>query len=96
MEVSVRPLWVNSGRRDELRECPLYPQKRTLPQRKQMSALCHKRTYAVQQRTSLLDRLIGGARETQIRLDRSRPKSCRVVSRHQEKQEPMDCDVHSP
>jgi len=31
-----------------------------------------------------------------VRLDRRRPKFCRVVSRLQEKQEPMDCDVHSP
>jgi hypothetical protein len=33
-------------------QCPLYPQKRTLIERVRMSALCHKRTHAVQQKPS--------------------------------------------
>jgi len=37
------------GHRDGSAECPLYPQKRTLVERLGMSALCHKRTHAVQQ-----------------------------------------------
>jgi len=45
MEVSVRPLWVNSGHRDELRQCPLHPQKRTSFGTVVTSALCHKRTF---------------------------------------------------
>src|SRR5262249_11341648 len=38
------PLWVISGHSCAVRRCLLYPQKRTLPQRKQMSALCQKQT----------------------------------------------------
>ena len=41
--------WVISGHFVEIRRCPLYPQKRTLAERIGMSALCQKRTYAVQQ-----------------------------------------------
>ena len=41
-----------SGHSDELRQCPLYPQKRTLIEQVEMSALCQKRTYALQQKSS--------------------------------------------
>src|SRR5215472_14650274 len=34
------------GHRDKLKQCPLYPQKRTLIYRVGMSALCQKRTCA--------------------------------------------------
>src|SRR5262249_51808779 len=37
------------------RLCPLYPRKRTLSEAMGMSALCHKPTYAVQQRVPLFD-----------------------------------------
>src|SRR5262249_43823560 len=37
-------LWVNNGHRDELKECPLYPRKRTSIGPSAMSALCQKRT----------------------------------------------------
>src|SRR5262249_53531339 len=40
------PLWVISGHRGKLKECPLYPQKRTLVERVGMSAFCQKRTSA--------------------------------------------------
>src|SRR6516225_4780637 len=46
---SQRPLWVKSRHRGELRECPRYPQKRTSELSRGMSALCQKRTYALQQ-----------------------------------------------
>ena len=42
-------LWVKSGHRGMSAQCLLYPQKRTLPTRRGMSALCQKRTHAVQQ-----------------------------------------------
>jgi hypothetical protein len=42
--------------------CPLYPQKRTNRKRFDMSALCQKRTYALQQFAALFDCLVG-ARE---------------------------------
>src|SRR5215471_9600561 len=38
--------------------CPLYPQKRTLVEPVGMSALCQKRTYALQQRF-LFDHVVG-------------------------------------
>jgi hypothetical protein len=43
------PLWVKSGRRATLEQCPLCAQKRTLVQRHPMSAKCQKRTHALQQ-----------------------------------------------
>src|SRR6516162_5561665 len=46
---NVRFGWVKSGHSSASAPCPLYPRKRTLPQRKQLSALCQKQTYAVQQ-----------------------------------------------
>jgi hypothetical protein len=47
------PLWVRSGHRGWLKECPLYPQKQTLIERVGMSALCQKRTLAVQENSDL-------------------------------------------
>ena len=38
------PLWVKSGHSAMSVWCPLYPQKRTLVERVEMSALCQKRT----------------------------------------------------
>jgi hypothetical protein len=38
------PLWVKSGHCAVWNPCPLYPQKRTLVVRVEMSALCQKRT----------------------------------------------------
>src|SRR5262249_16073089 len=43
------PLWVKSGHQRHVDPCPLYPQKRTLVKCVGMSALCQKRTHAVQQ-----------------------------------------------
>jgi len=53
------PLWVKSGHRRKSGQCPLYPQKQTLELSRVMSALCQKRTYAVQQSSSLFDHLVG-------------------------------------
>ena len=52
------PLWVKSRHRKGSTECPLYPQKRTLVERVGMSALCQKRTHAVQQAAWPFDRLV--------------------------------------
>ena|SRR6516164_9260452 len=41
------PLWVISGHCAVSGQCPLYPQKQTLELSLEMSALCHKRTYAL-------------------------------------------------
>jgi len=41
--------------------CPLYLQKRTLEPSRGMSALCHERTHAPQQKASLFDDLIGNS-----------------------------------
>src|SRR5262249_4924676 len=46
------PLWVKSRHRSASASCPLYPQKRTWISRAVMSALCQKRTHAVQQKTA--------------------------------------------
>src|SRR5262249_43464478 len=43
------PLWVISGHFGKSDRCALYPQKRTSWSGIAMSALCQKRTYAVQQ-----------------------------------------------
>jgi len=43
------PLWVKSGHRSMSASCPLYPRKRTFIERVGMSALCQKRTHALQQ-----------------------------------------------
>src|SRR5262249_19899413 len=40
------------------------PPKADMVERVVMSALCHKRTYAVQQRTSLFDHLVGGGEQS--------------------------------
>ena len=45
------PLWVKSGHRGQLKQCLLYPQKQTLELSRAMSALCQKRTHAVQHKT---------------------------------------------
>src|SRR6516225_9992832 len=52
------PLWVKSGHRGRLKECPLYPQKRTSELSRVMSALCQKRTLA-----TLFDQLVGAAEQ---------------------------------
>src|SRR6516225_1763034 len=52
------PLWVKSRYQRTFRQCPLYPQKRTSELSRGMSALCHKRTHAVQQLGLLLDHLV--------------------------------------
>src|SRR5215467_14192494 len=57
------PLWVKSRHQRTFRQCPLYPQKRTLVERVVMSALCQKRTHAVQQLRLLLDHLIGASEQ---------------------------------
>ena len=40
------PFWVKSRHHGLKSQCPLYPQKRTLPADNWMSALCQKRTLA--------------------------------------------------
>ena len=42
---------------------PLFTQQRTSPRYFGMSVSCHKRTHALQQRTSLLDHLVGAAEQ---------------------------------
>ena len=61
------PLWVKSGHRALFGLCPLYPRKRTSRDTTGMSALCQKRTYALQQKSPLFDHLVG-AREQGRRL----------------------------
>jgi hypothetical protein len=39
----------------DIGQCPLYPQKQTLPQRKQMSALCQKQTFCAAADWALFD-----------------------------------------
>src|SRR6516225_6784672 len=51
-------LWVNNGHQGCVKQCPLYTGKRTLVERVGMSALCHKRTLAAQQKP-LFDHLVG-------------------------------------
>src|SRR5262249_11317950 len=48
------------SQRSVMRErCPLYPRKRTNGRHVGMSASCHKRTHAVQQKSSLIDHPVG-------------------------------------
>ena len=53
------PLWVKSGHWGASEQCPLYLQKRTLELSHETTALCQKQTYAMQQKTSLFDHLVG-------------------------------------
>ena len=46
--------------------CPLYPQKRTLVERVAMSALCQKRTHALQQKTLLFDHLVSDQQQVMV------------------------------
>ena len=39
--------------------CPLYPRKRTSERSREMSALGHKQTHALQQTAALFDHLVG-------------------------------------
>ena len=56
-------------RRAEL--CPLYPQKRTWIGTAVMSALCQKRTHALQQKGLLFDQLVGARVQDEKEADRS-------------------------
>src|SRR5262245_37875637 len=56
-EVGRCPLWVRSGHCGVSGQFPLYSQKRTSLSAIAMSALCQKRTYALQQK-SLFDQLV--------------------------------------
>ena len=51
--------------------CPLYPQKRTWIGTAVMSALCQKRTHALQQKGLLFDRLVGARVQDEKEADRS-------------------------
>src|SRR5262245_21875193 len=53
------PLWVKRRHRRAFGRCPLYPQKQTSLAAMVMSALCQKRTYAVQLNNRLFDHPIG-------------------------------------
>src|SRR5262249_41448768 len=57
------PLWVRSGHHPSFCLCPLYPRKRTNSGHLGMSALCQKRTYAVQQTEALFDQLVGAGEQ---------------------------------
>src|SRR6516164_2077453 len=58
----VRRVYDRFGSKAEKRDlsirCPLYPRKRTLSDATGMSALCQKRTFALQQIASLFDHLV--------------------------------------
>jgi hypothetical protein len=45
---------------EAFRQCPLYPQKQTLIEGVEMSALCQKRTLDVAIKIDLFDHLVGG------------------------------------
>src|SRR6516225_7388613 len=49
------PLWVRSRHSRTRFGCPLYPRKRTLIERVGKSALCQKRTHALQQNCVLIN-----------------------------------------
>src|SRR5262249_13954170 len=57
------PLWVKSGHSAVSEQCPLYPQKRTLVECVEMSALCQKRTNAPQQLTPRLGQVLPDFRQ---------------------------------
>src|SRR5262249_33901335 len=65
------PLWVKSAHRGAYNQCLLYPQKRTLIERVGMSALCQKRTHALQQSEAGMGNKtrLGIGRSAGIRLD---------------------------
>src|SRR6516165_5656945 len=66
------PLWVKSRHRSTSASCPLYPRKRTFVERVRMSALCQKRTHALQQTVSLFDHVIGALPQEQRHVEAER------------------------
>src|SRR5262245_32566365 len=57
------PLWVRSRRSVITEPCPLYPRKRTSSGYLGMSALCQKRTFALQQIARLFDHLVSAGKQ---------------------------------
>jgi hypothetical protein len=53
------PLWVRRGDGQPNLQCLLHPRKRTSLRASRMSALCHNRTHALQQKGLLIDHLVG-------------------------------------
>src|SRR5262249_61584891 len=53
------PLWVKSRHSAEETRCPLYPQKRTLVERVEMSAKCQKQTFCAAAKPPLFDHPVG-------------------------------------
>src|SRR5262249_5134346 len=49
--------------RSTSKQCPLYPQKRTLLTRRGMSALCQKRTFCAAAKVTLFDHLVGAGEQ---------------------------------
>src|SRR6516225_6630401 len=70
------PLWVKSGHRGQLKQCLLYPQKRTLLRATGMSALCHRATYA----SAAIDRDLLGQVLTNFRQQFARAVGLRDIS----------------
>ena len=70
------PLWVKSGPDGPAEECPLYARKQTSGGRIGMSAKCHLRTHALQQK--LFDHLVGAKEERGRNLDAQGPR-CRQI-----------------
>jgi len=72
------PVMAAFGRIADIEACLLYPQKRTLELNRAMSALCQKRTYAMQQKTSLFDHLVGAQQDRGRQFDTKRSSSPEV------------------
>ena len=72
------PLWVKSRHRIRSASCPLYSQKRTFGSAIAMSALCHKRTHALQQ--SATEWACSRGLNLPLDGDRKRESECRALT----------------
>ena len=59
--------------------CPLSIRKRTKSGSSRMSALCHKRTYAAQQKAPLFDHLVGAGEQRRRNADADALAVCRLM-----------------
>jgi hypothetical protein len=73
-----RPLWVNNGHRGQLKQCPLYHQKRTWACMVVMSAKCQKQTILRRTPAALFDHLVGGGHKRGWYGDTRRLRSLKV------------------